>query len=140
MNRRTGNWVEWLHLYLAAKATAPFIWGKNDCCLFVAEWITLATGVDMGAPFRDTYNSKEGAAQLLDTFGGFESFVTLQLQNAGIAEVPLAFAQRGDAIIARPHGIPSVGIVVDNTAAFMQEPCGLVFIPVHLCHRAWRVG
>lgn len=138
-SRRPHNWPDWLHLYLNGKFKSPFAWGENDCCLFSADWIRLMIGEDLAADLRGTYSTAEQAEFQLLPSGGLESHCVDKFKAAGLKEISLAYAQRGDVVMAKPSGNLTLGIVVDDNAAFVHLVRGLVYIPTEQCYRAWRV-
>lgn len=43
---------------------APFVWGKTDCMMVVADYILDVTGKDPAAQYRDTYFSRLDCARV----------------------------------------------------------------------------
>ena len=63
-----------LSAFINQRNCEPFKWGKNDCCLFVADWVLFATGNDVAADFRGNYRTENGAfKQLFKRDGAFEA-------------------------------------------------------------------
>ena len=133
---RIEGWETRLNDVIEAALYRPFRWGENDCCLFAAECVKAVTGADVGSPYRGLYDSAQGAACLLDELGGLEGAVRF----AGFPEIPPAMAQRGDLAIAPNDGREVLGIV-DMTARQIAVPGenGLMFLPVSVASKAWRV-
>lgn len=48
----------------------PFEWGQNDCCMFAANWIEFATGVDPAAHLRRSYETEAECDAFLSANGG----------------------------------------------------------------------
>ncbi|MEI8397262.1 MAG: hypothetical protein WCF85_21275, partial [Rhodospirillaceae bacterium] len=61
---RHPDWPVRLDRFLAERRDRPFAWGSNDCCLFVLDWIELATGTRPFDP-RGLYHDQAEAAALL---------------------------------------------------------------------------
>lgn len=41
----------------------PFEWGKNDCCLFVVDWLIRLGYPDFASDYRGYYNDRRTAAK-----------------------------------------------------------------------------
>jgi len=119
-----------------------FEWGLHDCCLFASDAIFVMTGVDPASELRG-YTTKRGAVDALKAFagGGLEPTMAKIADTLGAAEVPPAFARRGDAVYLRQQsGMGSFGIAWGETAAVCGWPGGVLHLPMTLAVRAWRVG
>lgn len=57
-----------LDRYLAEALSLPWIWGRTDCTMWVADWCRLHFGHDPAAAFRGQYDDEHGAEML--TAGG----------------------------------------------------------------------
>lgn len=120
---------------VAAKLTAfinqrncePFKWGKNDCCLFVADWVLFATGHDAAADFRGKYRTESGAFKQLFKRGlnDVESVFKDRLNPA----IALSYARRGDIALVDFKGDFVGGIVTVNAVLCVGEN-GLVTLPM----------
>lgn len=71
--------IDGLHDYIATDGARRVKWGVNDCCLFVATWIAMATGVDPAVGWRGGYASKRSAHALLKKAGGLVSAVSCDM-------------------------------------------------------------
>lgn len=133
---RIESWETRLNDAIEAALHRPFRWGENDCCLFAAECIKVITGVDYGSAHRGHYDSAKDAVCLLDELGGLEEVARM----TGFPEVPPPMAQRGDLVVATNDGREVLGIV-DMTARQIAVPgeSGLVFLPISMASKAWRV-
>lgn len=76
--------------YITQHLTTPFEWGKHDCVLFVAGWISIKSGKDMleGVP---KWTSAKGALKLVKELGGIEKLVEDRLYK-----IPVNSATDGD--------------------------------------------
>jgi hypothetical protein len=125
MIARRDNWPDLLAAYIEERRNAPFAWGSNDCCLFAADWIQIATGRDIAAQWRGSYTTALGARRALDEGGGIERLVE---QEGGI-RIQTGLAQRGDLVAQDfPVGI-ALGICVGPLAAFVSQN-GIEFVPL----------
>lgn len=159
--RRTETWAEDLDRFFAHAMTRPFVWGEWDCCLAACEAIHLMTLVDPAAPFRGTYRSAMGARHVCQSYcdGSLEAMATLVAAEAGLEEVPVARARRGDlALVRLPEGQRALfdvalGIVdlTGRRVGVPRHPAGMTFVPMPVGRpgqaeagdgvgRAWKVG
>lgn len=142
---RTPHWAtRELHEFLLARATAPFAWGTNDCCLFPADAIQAFTGVDIAADFRGKYTDKASAFALIQTVTGGSTVADAAAYCAhqhGLAERahPL-MAQRGDLVVVPNGGNLIAGIVhLNGRHVVSVGDAGLLRISITDVQRAWAV-
>ncbi len=99
-----------LNTFISERRHRPFVWGENDCCLFVADWL-LAKGSDVGdiaAEFRGTYNSQQGAfKQLLSR--GYNDIKTAFEVKLG-TPVQRLMLRRGDVVLLDTNNGDVMGI------------------------------
>jgi hypothetical protein len=132
------------HEFLIARAPEPFVWGKNDCALFVADGIQSLTGVDIAPDFRGKYTTEEEAFQLIEAVTGgktVEDAAAWCAARYGLEEwaCPLG-AQRGDMVVLMDADRLISGLVHLNgrdIVAVGEE--GLKRIPLTAVTRAWHV-
>jgi hypothetical protein len=149
-----------LHAFLLARATAPFVWGANDCALFAADAIEAMTGVDIAADFRGSdgrgkYHDEASAFALIHSVTGGTTVADAAAHCAaqhGLVEwllphspgtVPVPgplLARRGDLVVLPDAGRLIAGVVHPNgrDVAVVGE-AGLKRIPVTTVTRAWHV-
>lgn len=51
----------------------PFVWGENDCALWVGSYIREVTGYDPASSLRGRYKTALGCMRLLKRHGGLEA-------------------------------------------------------------------
>lgn len=56
--------------FLNEMARRPFVWGKTDCCLVVADWWKLNHGTDPAEHLRGTYSTEDECWSVIDQAGG----------------------------------------------------------------------
>ena len=54
-----------LSAYLTRATTLPWVWGRSDCTIWVADWCLLRFGFDPAAGFRGRYDDRAGAERLI---------------------------------------------------------------------------
>lgn len=78
--------------YLRSAAAEPFAWGRSDCAFFAAGWVSLRTGIDVAAPYRQRFSSSSGSRRIVREAGGIVGLATEIAAAAGLArtEAPTA--------------------------------------------------
>lgn len=84
-----------LKAYLARACRRSRGWGEFDCCLFMADWVLEATGVDPAGAFRGGYDGVRQGMRLLRAHGGLWT-LTWRLAEAAGLRLRLEQAQAGD--------------------------------------------
>jgi hypothetical protein len=143
--KRFEDWPTRLDKFLLSRKSEPFVWGKNDCCLFAADAILAMTGEDFAARFRGTYDDLKGAVKILHDLGKSpESISELAGEFARlheIQEVPVAYAQRGDVVLLDAELGESLGVVALDgvSVAAPGAENSLVYAPIGIARKAWRI-
>ena len=138
--KRAENWPTLLCTYIDERRDIPFTWGSNDCCLFAADWVRLATDLDPASDLRGKYNSAMGARRITKKRGGVAETVARALVPLGFREIALPLASRGALIVRDSGDGDCAGIVLGRESAFVGRD-GLRFINTQLQAdaRAWRI-
>lgn len=127
-----------LREFLRASYDKPFVWGERDCALWLADWVMVRRGIDLGAGFRGTYSSEHGCNMLLAREGGLLKLAARLFAAAGIAAVDVADATAGDAgCVDAPFG-PTLGIVTGRRVALLGRD-GLVVSAAYRTLAAWKI-
>lgn len=79
-----------LATYITQHLSTPFEWGKHDCVLFVAGWISIKSGKDMLAGIPKWGSAKE-AMKLVKELGGIEKLI-----EDRVYKIPVNSAVDGD--------------------------------------------
>jgi hypothetical protein len=143
--KRTTHWAtRELHDFFLARATQPFAWGSNDCCLFPADAIRAMTGVDLAEDFRGKYSDEASAFALIKEVTGGETVADAAAWCAQKHELPEwhlpLFAQRGDLVVVRDSGRLIAGIVgLTGRGAISVGEEGLKRLPLSAVVRAWKI-
>jgi hypothetical protein len=128
------DWHERLQVLIAERRTAPFVWGKNDCCMFAADCALAVSGIDLAADVRGTYASGFGAARVLKEIGGVEAAGA----RAGEEVMPL-MACVGDLGLLNEGERALLGVCVGN-AWLVPTGAGLGAHPLDAARKAWKVA
>ena len=118
--------------YAAAAGARPFRPGRQDCALFAAGWVKLATGRDLARGWRSRYRSLRRGQRLLQE-AGFADHVALAA--AHLPEIAPAFAQVGDLAVLDDNAL---GIVAGEMI-YCLRPDGLGLVPRGQMRRALAV-
>jgi hypothetical protein len=133
--RRHNNWPTLLAAFIEERRHSPFAWGSNDCCLFAADWIRRACGVDFAEDLRGTYASALSAARVLRKNRGV---IGLAAHRARLESKPLDLVQRGDLVGFQVLGGIALGICLGHRGAVVGAN-GLEFPEMNRACAAWKV-
>lgn len=62
--------------FLDKSRDEPWVWGKSDCAMWVANWVLLATGKDVATVYRGRYSSDMECRRLVHAYGGLVPLLT----------------------------------------------------------------
>jgi hypothetical protein len=137
---RYPNWPDLLAGFIEARRSRPFEWGVNDCCLFAADWVALATGKDPAAELRGTYSTALEAHRHITAAGGLAALAEDALTRNGFSRVDASLVGRGDLIIRDGGDGDCVGVIIGGHAAFVSTE-GLRFVSIadQVDARFWKI-
>lgn len=132
MERKEG-WDKILSNYLIAARAAPFVWGENDCMLFVSKCVEALTGVNFYDPFLG-YADEAGAKETLSAHGGVIGIIRSCL---GEGTKTILTAKRGDVAVVKAPEL--TGGIVDDSGQFICVATaeGMKRIPLTKALRIW---
>jgi hypothetical protein len=90
--------------------TAPFVLGKLDCSLWVANWVQKQTGVDLAADWRGQYSTRAEYLRLLNAKGGLVRVAARALERVGAERIDPAAARPGDIGVIVTEDGPALAI------------------------------
>lgn len=135
---RRHDWPERIMAVLDRAATQAFAWGRADCFTLAMDAVAAITGADPYPDERGAYTTPVGARLRL-TAHGFADMAALF--DSVAAEIPVAFAGRGDLGLTETATGELAAIVCDGTAwVGRSEGEGFVRVPRNAAVRAWRIG
>lgn len=134
---RREDWPEQLLRFIEARREVPFVWGANDCALFVADAAQAMTDHDFAAGFRGRYKTALGAMKALRS-NGDEDLADYLTRVLGAPVAP-GLARRGDVVMFEAADGPALGVVVGSGAA-AAGPAGITWVPPVRWQQAWRVA
>lgn len=128
--------------FLHDSAERPFAYGRNDCCLFLADWWRLLHGADPAAELRGRYADETGKDDLLAQERGLQRLVARVARRAGA--VRTASPTTGDfGLIARegnPYGAICTGKAGDALCWAIRSETGVAFLTNPRVLQAWAIN
>ena len=136
MSKRVDNWGTLLNQYLIDRSLMPFSWGLNDCVMFAADWVELATGE---RKISYVYRDALADMRIVTDLGGLRAAVTSVMGDP----YPTArMADRGDiGILSLPYKdktIDCLGVIKGVEVATPGET-RVVYNPRSALIAAWKV-
>lgn len=135
---RYHDWPERLYNVIGAAKKIGFIWGEQDCAIFVFDCVKAMTGVDHMKELRGKYNSRRSCDEAFEKIEGTDTLLAFG-DKCFENRVSLTRAQRGDVVLLIINSIEAFGIVIGGHAAFLELKKGIQLVPVGDCSCAWRV-
>lgn len=128
---RIEGWESLLNAH--TETVMPFQWGHNDCALWCADWVNIATGRDFASQWRGLYATERELNDLLAS-RGFAGPAEIPA-SVGLPSMHPAFAKRGD-IVLNAQGC--LGICNGIGSYFLIER-GITAFRTNTCTHAWKV-
>lgn len=120
--------------------SAPFDWGKADCCTAPCDAFLALHGVDAMALLRGQYTTFSGAARAVLRFGGFDAMAQACAAHAGLRAGVGAVGEIGlidmMALPAVPHFDAALGLRMKD-GWWVKVENGVLVAPAAM--RCWRV-
>lgn len=143
MLSRKPDWQSKLQQFLLESVALRFSYGEADCCLFVADAVLAMTGSDIASPYRGMYSSRDEALSLARTETGARSVaavVASGLERAGLPNIDVSLAQRGDVVLIRRQRDFSLGLIsLSGREILALGRQGIVKVPLSRAVSAWHV-
>lgn len=122
-----------LYAFIEGRRDRAHEYGKNDCCLFIADWLKLKTGHDPAKGLR-RYRSEKGAQRIIAKHGG--TLLALLTERLGEPDRPLT-AKTGDVVYGDGGEGVACGIVVGHGVAFVGAK-GIVMRSLSCIQAVWH--
>lgn len=129
------NWPTLLANFIVSRQSEPFAWGKNDCCLFVADAVEQITGTDFASDYRGTYSTEKGAYKALKKQGD-ETVAAAWSRH--FPEIPVQEMGRGDVALVISEGQPATAICF-GARLWVVSKKGLITLCRSQAIQAWRI-
>jgi len=140
---RLPDWQSRLHDYLLSHVETKFQYGSLDCGLFTADVVHALTGIDPAIDLRGKYSSRRDAFSAVKAVCGtatMAAIATYLADKCGMQEIPVAFAQRGDAVLIGSGAKSHLGIIsMHGTHIVAPGKTGLVYLSKSQATKAWRI-
>ena len=126
-----------LDAFLERMAATPFVDGRTDCALTVADWVMEATDCpDPASDIRGRYRTALGRERLLKRLGGLEAVMTACATRSGLRETKEP--RRGDVGLVEFGGRQFAAICLGRHWA-IQSRAGLFGTEAAIL-KAWEVA
>jgi hypothetical protein len=126
--------MDHLDRFLADERGGPFVWGADDCCLFIGRWVAAATGRRFLDDWTGTYDDEDGARHRLAAVGGAPAMFTGYLG----APIKPGLAVRGDIGVKSYDGWHMAMICTGRMWAAKRLKGGVSMLRI-VPDMAWRV-
>jgi len=132
---RRHDWASRLFDVIEEHRSRPFVWGQNDCCLFVSRAVDRMTDNARTYLILEQYSDEASALRLIASHGGLAGAVTYFMGDPHDGR-----PERGDVVLFHGGEADAVGICL-GARIFAMGPEGLREIPrtPDLIRMVWRV-
>jgi hypothetical protein len=132
--KRLQDWQIRFEAFCRERISAPFAWGRNDCCTFAADAVQAMTGQDP-APHLRSHATELQAARVIKEQGGIAAIATAALGEPR----PTAFGAIGDIVLANIDGRETL-TVCNGTNLLAPGVNGMMTVGMETAVKCWRVG
>lgn len=124
--------------FLTERSNMPFVWGKNDCCLFGADAILLQTNIDTAAHYRGKYSTAVGAKRAMSKRGAanLDELLMIELGN----DIAPLTAVNGDIALVTNHDNELAVGLIFRSFIYVLSPSGLSQLPLKMAIKCWSVN
>jgi hypothetical protein len=136
---RKPDWPTRLHRFLESRRDTPYVWGFNDCAIFVCDAIQEMTGVDLAYEVRGRYSNKSEAEALLPQ--GLPGYAEHIAHYYALPDKGWRHLGRGDVALVQSEGEFSLAIILlSGKELAIQGPNGIEVYSVRIARRGWGIG
>lgn len=114
----------------------PFIWGKYDCCLWVADMLLAIHGIDFAEKYRGKYSNEKEFKKLLIK-NKVKTLEELVLNEFGIP-VPGYLARKGWPMLLEEYNEFILGMCYGTYALFLTQD-GFTKRDLSSCKYSWKI-
>lgn len=108
-----------LDAFLERMAATPFLDGKSDCVMTVADWVLRNGYADPAAPYRGRYHSALGRERIIRREGGLLALMSAGAARSGLSET--ASPVQGAVGLVALRDVPLAAICVGDRWAFKAQ-------------------
>ena len=133
------NLPDLLPAFLREAAAAPHRFGHWDCCMFPANWLRAATGVDPAADLRGAYGDEAGWRAIVGRYGAVAAMMGRLVAPLGLARLaPDAAPAAGDVAAVYVRGLCHAGAIFTGGGWALKLNDGLTRLPCRPL-ASWRL-
>lgn len=130
---RRPDWQLRFAAFARERASMPFVWGENDCCLFAADAVLATTGSDFAASARGSYTDAREALRVMNDRGGLHAIASEALGEP----IPPLMATVGDVVLMMNEGRELLALC-NGVTAIGPGPDGVAVLGMESAIAAWR--
>lgn len=127
------TWRDRFDSFIQSRMRSPFEWGTNDCCMFAADAVLAAHGIDHAEDVRGSYSTEKEARRLLRRLGGLAA-----IASRGGDEIAPLMANVGDVGLIAQEERELLGVCVGGVWLVPTRD-GLCAVQIDAAKRAWSV-
>lgn len=118
----------------------PFVWGENDCCMWVSDLVKEIHRIEIARPFKG-YQSEFGSKKKLHQYCGKASLLIAAIKRAdelNLKQVErFSFDKNLVSVITNPSGN---ALAVWHKAKWVaRTQTGIAFLEPHVACIAWEI-
>jgi len=131
-----------LYRFLNQQIGRPFVWGENDCCLILADWIREVYGYDPAEHLRFTYDSASSCQRHTRFFTNPVSVVASMAEDVCNFSRTDSFVKGDVGILYLPvdKKMTPVGGIFTGKSWAVKAPDGVTTLQPHEIKAVWGVG
>lgn len=134
---RVADWRSRLNSELDRSRERAFVWGENDCTIFLGRCLEAITGENPALPFVGKYSTAAEAVAVIKSTGA-KSLISLAAKH--LEQIPLSMARVGDVAAFRSKETGwALGVIIGERVAVLR-PDGLGTVHLSEAAKAYRVG
>ncbi len=112
-------------VHIGASVARPYDWGQDNCALWVASGVAMATGVDPAADLRGRCASRFLTLRMVAQAGGLLRFVRGRMVHPALR--PMQPGQDGAAVIRVPVGGDMCAFILGGRAVARSDGGVMIF-------------
>ncbi len=143
---RLDGWEKDFNQFIADRMHCELVWGKHDCCMFVADSIKSITGVECAVYFRGKYSTQAGAYKKIKSYagGGVAEMMAKIAEEYSLNEIGINYAGRGDVAlcVVDTHigdNVEVLGVLTGDGRIMIAGRDGLVANKKSVGVKFWRI-
>lgn len=134
--KRRPDWPRRLDAFIRERRSHPYVYGANDCGIWLLAWVAAATGIELLPGLTPPTTARAAARFLLAR--GHRDVAGLAVELLGPPLPTPKLAGRGDVVAFEQGGDRHLAIVTGAAAATPGRD-GILWVPRPLWQRGWKI-